>query len=198
MPTTALLVEIVIVGFTFFLSLLPAAAIVFQVRPDVILLFYSSIPIQFQLAAAYAAGVIWNRICDVLFSRFDDKIVLSMFASKKVFQAARIEVVMEGEAIRDYMGNFRSLIRVTRATTILLLIYAIAIPIYLYGFFVLKEMGGWNAVAIIVFELFLTSSSSYAWYRLERGYISAVKDAYKVVEKKTKKTRTNKEKGERL
>ena len=197
MPTTALLVEIVIVGFTFFLSLLPAASIVFQVKPDVILLFYSSIPIQFQLAASYAAGVIWNRVCDLIFSRFDDKIVLSMFTSKKLFQAARIEVVLEGESIRDYMGNFRSLIRVTRATTILLFIYAIAIPIYLYSFFVPKVMGGWNAIAIIIFELFLTLSSSYAWYRLERGYISAVKDAYTIVEKNKKKL-ANKDKGAKL
>lgn len=184
MPTSALIVEIVIVGFSFFLSLLPFVVIIFKIEPNAVLTFYSNIPLQFQIAAAYAAGVIWNRVCDQLFSKFDHQIALSLFRSKKLFQAIRIEVVMEGESIRDYMGNFRSLIRITRATAVLLLIYTLTTPVYLFGPNAPINIGLKGQIAIILFELILTVSSVYAWFRLVRGYVAAIKDAHNVVMKK--------------
>src|SRR6266542_4255629 len=101
MPTTTLLVEIVIVGFSFFLCLLPFSTLLFQLRPETVLQFYADIPIQFQLAAAYSAGVIWNRICDQIFHKFDDRIIASKFLSRKAYQAARITVIYNKESIRD-------------------------------------------------------------------------------------------------
>jgi len=187
MPTSALLVEIVIVGFSFFLSLLPFVVIIFKIEPNMVLTFYSNIPLQYQIAAAYAAGVIWNRVCDQLFSKFDHQITLSLFRSKKLFQAIRIQVIMEGESIRDYMGNFRSLIRVTRSAAVLLLIYTFATPVYLFDSSVPQNMVLSGKIAIILLELILTALSVYAWFRLVRGYVAAIKDAHDVVVKKKRK-----------
>lgn len=185
MPTTALLVEIVIVGFGFFISFLPILSLVFGVDPKTIAQFYYDVPLQFQLVAAYPAGIIWNRVCDQIFGWLDNRLLTALFKSKEEFHSARVEVVMQGEAIRDYIGNFRSLIRINRALNVLLLIYIICTPILFWGHgSIVIPLGGNIAVLIFVFEILLLAISIYAWFRLVRGYASAVHDAYKVIKKK--------------
>lgn len=181
MPTTALLVEIVIVGFTFFLSIIPLIDAIFGVRPQSVLTFYENVPIQFQLAAAYAAGIIWNRVCDQIFHRLDERIIRSKFTSRETYQAARIKVVLQGESIRDYIGNFRSLIRVSRACSVLFVIYGLALPFYIFNPMPLIAMNALSKILIILFEFVVLSVSIYAWLRLERGYVSAVCDAYTAI-----------------
>lgn len=181
MPTTALLVEIVIVGFSFFLSILPVVALVFQADPKSVLTFYNDVPIQFQLAAAYAAGVTWNRICDQIFHKLDERIIQSKFSSRVNYQAARIKVVLQGESIRDYVGNFRSLIRVCRASTILLAVYSIVIPIYMITASTTLLLGTLSKWGIVLLVLLLFVASAYSWLRLERGYVAAIHDAYAVI-----------------
>jgi hypothetical protein len=186
MPTTTLLAEIVIVGFLFFLSVLPFATVIFQTDPQSILTFYGGIPLQFQLAAAYVAGVVWNRVCDQAFSKLDERIIRSKFPSKETYQAARIEVVLQGEQIRDYIGNFRSLIRIARASSILLLVYLVAVPVYIFGSSAAISFNTANRIAIVFSELLLSVASIYAWFRLERGYVAAVYDAYSVAKSNLK------------
>lgn len=196
MPTTALLVELVIVGITFFISAIPIVTLIFNATPQSIITFYLNIPITFQLALAYPFGIVWNRICDQIFSKIDDRIIVSKFSSKTSFQTARIEVVMQGESIRDYIGNFRSLIRINRALSIMMLAYCIFTPIY---FVINKTDFGLNTrdqIAICVIELIVLLTSVYSWFRLEKGYISAIEDAIAIVKKRDNKN-LKKGKGEK-
>lgn len=182
MPTTALLVEIVIVGLLFYLSALPFIDLLFQPGPESVMEFYTNVPLQYQLVAAYAAGVIWNRICDQVFKRVDNKLILSKFSSKEDYQAARIMVVLHSESLRDYIGNFRSLIRISRATSVLFGIYAVAMPIYAFVSDIANELTSRNKLALIIINLVFLLASTYAWFRLERGYVSAVYHAHKGLE----------------
>jgi len=188
MPTTALLVEIVIVGFGFFISFLPIVSLVFGIDPNTIAQFYYGLPLQFQLVAAYPAGIIWNRMCDQIFGWLDNRLLVELFKSKEEFHSVRIEVVMQGEAIRDYIGNFRSLIRVNRALNVLLLIYLICTPIFFWGNGSVTISLPQNiSVLILISEILLLLISIYAWFRLVRGYASAVHDAYDVIKRKERK-----------
>lgn len=182
MPTTALLVEIVIVGFIFFISMIPIVSTLFNFSPTEILGIYNSVPIHLQLALAYPFGVIWNRICDQVFSRLDEIIISLKFKNKTDFQFARIEVVMYGESIRDYIGNFRSLIRIARAVSFSFFIYIFFTPLYFYTHQE-KFTGFINLTLIVVLEFILFSSSMFSWYKLERGYVSAIRDALSIVKK---------------
>jgi hypothetical protein len=187
MPTTALLVEIVIVGFGFFITVLPIISLLFNVDPKIVMDFYNKIPIQFQLTAAYAAGVMWNRICDQIFSKFDDFSINSKFSTKSIFQKARIEVVLEGVSIRDYIGNFRSLIRVSRGLTVLMLVYFLStILIALFRPNLLYGRTGWQIIPIIFLEGVFLGISFYSWLRLSIGYVAAVYDAYSIIKSKRK------------
>lgn len=184
METTALLVEIVIVGFGFFLSLVPALTIATGVPPLDVLCFYASVPLVFQLAASYAAGVFWNRVCDQVFHPLDGKIVRSRFSSRDEYQAARIEAVVEGKSIRDYLANYRSLIRISRASSVLLFVYLVASPLWVGTLPPLAELPAFRKLALLVLELGLLSASVYAWYHLQRGYVSAVSDAHHAIVRK--------------
>lgn len=189
MPTTALLVEIVIVGYGFFATLIPIICLFFGIEMSKILDFYAKVPIQYQLGLAYSAGIVWNRICDQIFSGVDDKMIEARFSSKKAFQKARIEVIMQGESVRDYIGNFRSLIRVNRALCVMLTIYLICTPFLLTYRINLVPSQLLSLPAIAFSEIILLVISVYGWYRLNNAYVSQIIDAHAIVEdqKKIKK-----------
>lgn len=189
MPTTALLVEIVIVGYGFFVTLIPIICLFFGIEINAILDFYAKVPIQYQLGLAYSAGIVWNRICDQVFSRVDDKMIEARFSSKKAFQKARIEVIMEGESVRDYIGNFRSLIRVNRALCVMLAVYLICTPFLFTYRTNLLPIQLLSLSAIVFSEIVLLVICVYGWHRLNNAYVSQIVDAHTIVEdqKKIKK-----------
>jgi hypothetical protein len=182
--TTGLLVEIVVVGFTFFLCLVPLVS-AFRDLPLVSIVdWFGRVPVQYQLVAAYVAGIIWNGVCDQCFHVFDDCVIRSRFESRVTYQNARIEVVLESESMRQYLSSQRSILRVVRAFAVVALIYLLATPIYLVHIEPLASFVFAQQVEIMVFEGLLLMASFYAWYRLESGYVAAISDAHDAVRRK--------------
>lgn len=186
MPTTALLVEIVIVGYGFFATLIPIICLIFGIEINTILDFYDKVPVQYQLGLAYSVGIVWNRICDQVFSRLDDKMIEARFLSKKSFQKARIEVIMQGESVRDYIGNFRSLIRVNRALCVMLTVYLICTPFLLTYRANLLPSQHLSLSAIVFSEIVLLVLCVFGWHRLNNAYVSQIVDAHALVENQKK------------
>lgn len=184
MPTTALLVEIVIVGYGFFATITPIISLVFGIDVVTLLTFYSGVPLLIQLSIAYAAGIVWNRMCDFFFSDIDDKMVLLRFPTKKDFQKARIEVIMQGESVRDYIGNFRSLIRVSRALSVLLVIFILCTPIFTIYRPALLTVTPPALTPTLLLEIIFLLISIYGWHRLNKAYVSQIADAHAIVKER--------------
>ncbi len=181
MATTALLVEIVIVGMAFFFTILPIVAAILSVSPCAVFEFFKNVPIHFQIAAAYGAGIVWNRICDQSFHPIDNYIIRARFSSRKAYQAARTMVLLRSDSIREHMANHRSLIRVSRALSLLLSVYVIATPIYLLISEAYADVTRIRIATIVLLELALLVGSVYAWFRLARGYVFLVSDAHSAI-----------------
>lgn len=186
MPTTALLVEIVIVGYGFFATLIPIISLIFGVEINTILDFYAKVPIQYQLGLAYSTGIVWNRICDQMFSKVDDKMIEARYPSKKAFQKARIEVIMQGESVRDYVGNFRSLIRVNRALCVTIAVYLFCSPMLIVYRPDLLPNQLYSLSSIVFLEIVFLLISVYGWHRLNNAYVSQIVDAHSIVEEQKK------------
>jgi hypothetical protein len=182
MTTTTLLVEIIIVGYLFFLTFAPIVSIIFNIDIKQIFLVFKSIDIQYQLIAAYVIGIIWNRVCDQFFHLFDIKIILEKFSDRIQYQERRVRIIStKNENMYNYISNFRSLIRVTRATTILIYVYTLASPLIINRTPELSKLSNLNHLFIYAIEILLCVGSIFAWYRLERGYVAIIHDGSKDV-----------------
>jgi len=181
MPTTALLIELVIVGFCFFFTLAPFISLIFQVDPKTLLDFFVNSPFYIELLASYPIGIIWNRVCDQIFKKLDERIIQGTFNSRKEYQIVRIEVVMHGETIRDYIGSFRSLIRISRAMSILFFAYFVTLPFIFYFYGLKWGLNVLGQITIILFVLLCSITSVYTWWKVAKGYVSAIHDAYTII-----------------
>ena len=190
MTTTTLIAEILIVGLSFFLNIIPIITLVFGISPEEIIIFYSSIQLPYQITAAYAFGVIWNRFCDQILKIIDVKIINRKISkkeyhfNKKKYQFNRIRIVVKSKSMGDYLLYIRSLIRISRAVFVFSLIYLVTIPFIGYLDEQAKiSIDPANKLKIMVALLLLCFMSSYQWSKLSAGYLAAITDAIKVINK---------------
>lgn len=171
MNTTYLLIELLIAGFLFFLSLIPFAVLILGYELESVLTFHLSIYWPYQILAAYSAGIVWNRICDEIYSYFENKIILSKFNSKEDYISARLKVILHGAPVKNYLETLRSLLRVSRVFSITSVIYSISVPFFLLG---LNDMPPSQILLIMIILILFTIASIYAWYKFQRSYIKVV------------------------
>lgn len=179
------LVEIIIVGFCFFLSIVPPLAWLFQIDPREILTFYVNVPIQFQLLISYMAGVVWNRFCDQIFHLVDVDIICARFTDRAAYQLARIRVILAGDAISLHVNAYRNLIRVARSTAVLVFSYLLFTPVYLAFIPPISLLPAINKIILFCLQVVALILSIFAWYRLQKGYVAAIYDAEHVLSTRT-------------
>ncbi len=180
MATTTLLVELLIVGYAFFVSITPFISLIFKADIIDIFQFSASLEIHYQLIIAYGLGIIWNRACDQIFHIFDLKIIRTKFIDRESYQKSRIKLVMSGKEIYNYLSNFRSLIRITRVLSILFLILIFTTP-FLYNYMLWVNFSNTQKFLITIFEIILFIFSCGSWYHLQKGYVSAIYDGMKII-----------------
>ena len=174
MKTTALIVEILVVGILGALVLLPVAAEFADVEVDTVLRSVGQLALVVQLALAYALGVMWNRLCNGLFSAPERVVQSTLRITKSQNQRSRIRLSSEASPLNDYLVATRGLIRVARASCVLLVAYT--------GFGLLKVpaisyAGGLKGHPPPLLTLVLLVLSVYSWWRLYRGYLLTISDA---------------------
>lgn len=181
MNTTSIVVELLVVGFLCFLSLVAVLAVAAGCDMEELMTLASRVELPFQLAAAYVAGIVWNRLCDQCFHHVDIKLIRSNgYATREAFQLARTKVIQTSDRLRDHLAYFRNLIRVTRATTVTAAVYCLLFPFAPLRVFPFIETERQGVIALILLDIALFAAG-FAWYKLEDGYIASVRDSLHVI-----------------
>lgn len=177
MNTTYLLIELLISGLFFFLSLIPLIALIFNYDLVTVFSFHQRIFWPYQILISYAAGIVWNRVCDQIFSKFEEKIILTKFLSKDDYISARLKVILHGPSLKGYLETLRSLLRVARVSSITLIIYSLTAPIYLLRN--LDTLSLIQKLIIVILFIVLTMATIYSWHRLQKSYVTVVFYTYR-------------------
>lgn len=173
MNTTSLLIELLISGLAFFITLVPIVAYGFNLKLQEVILKFSELLLPYQLLLIYALGIIWNRLCDEIFWVYEKKIIEKRFKDKENFTAAKIKVLMkENSPMIDYLGKIRSLLRITRITSVFTLIVLVEFPFLFH--FGLLQLPTKQIFILVIVTLFLLFLSIYTWYRFQRSFVKVV------------------------
>jgi len=174
MKTTSLIVEILVVGVLGALVLLPISAQLGGAELSDAFQAVGRLQLVAQLALAYALGVMWNRLCNGLFSGPERLVRSKLGITKSENQESRIRLSSTTNPLNDYLVATRGIIRVSRASCVLLLSYL------LLGLFRVPAIAFSNE-RVLHPPLFMTTLllflGVYSWWRLYRGYLLTIKDA---------------------
>lgn len=181
MATTSLIIELLIIGFSVILSLIPLIATALNLNIQNYELGFIQLPLHIQLATAYLVGVIWNRIRNVTLNWYELIIIRKYFQTKEEFQYTRLRVISDNEQAGKYIEMQRGIVRICGALSIIILVN-------IFGVIVLSVLQ--KLVISIEFILyleilliFLFVIVFYSWYKLEKGYISAIYTINQIITK---------------
>lgn len=180
MTTTALAVELIVIGYQTLVWLVLAASL---------LPFSSSL--QFttlkewkealfvaSLVAAYTAGAIMNGVVSKLMSSIEAKLVFKRFRPPSEMRA--VILVHQPEALKHVMRYF-DVPRVLRSTIF---------NVFLIGVFTLirfyRILSCYEALVLIVFFVVTTAFAVWAWYETDENYYIHLCQTYDVVKEKEK------------
>lgn len=177
MGTTNLFVELVVIGAgvliwlaLFMLTVLglPSVAISesFQVA--------FTIPM---LAIIYVAGIIWDRIADLLFEKsWVDRWRLEFFQNKKDYYNARRTILTKSERLSDLLEYGRSRMRICRAWTLNSILIGIFFSAFIYRNFPHDEKYGLLILTAIFLSLIFSFGAWYAWASMTKTQFRKVKE----------------------
>ena len=142
MATTALFVEILIIGFQSLTWMALLAASIFGIDTISIYNFtgWQTLLIMFALVVAYVLGIVVDRLADTAFSEL--RKFLQFIAPKLLkedgedkslpsFAEMRLQILMQSDAVSKFMDYQRSRLRIARATVFNLLLITICGVIFL-------------------------------------------------------------------
>ncbi len=93
-------------------------------------------------------------------------------------------MIRTSETLRDHLGYFRNLIRVTRATALVTLMYVLVFA--LRPAWLLPDVASFARGSVALVLLMTAAATTvFAWARLESGYVAAVTDAASSIAKAT-------------
>ncbi len=173
MSTTTLLVEILIVGILAAISLYLPLLTFTSFRLDNI----SNLSVFLQIGVIYTAGIIWNRVCNLVFSLFEKRITNTIFLDKREWFRAKLKVMASGGKLSEYTEVLRSFVRISRAVALLALIHGVTIFIDSST----VTHSGFTKIQVSTFYTLLLSSSLFSWYWHRRGYLLTVKTAQEIL-----------------
>lgn len=138
------------------------------------------------LLIAYPFGIIFDRLADSLFVRWDNRIRQKFFSDVNLpFRTMLFEMGKDNDNLHEYFEYSRSRIRITRAASLnfgLTTVFSLALlvvrgqgltsdSLWYYGF--------WITIA----GSFITLAATYAWYKLTMAYFTLVTKSYESIKR---------------
>ena len=176
MRTTELVVEILVVGVLGVVTLSPPLALLSGDDLGTFTDSLLSMPLLLQLPLAYAAGVVWNRVCNAVFSRPEIWIQNRLGITKDENQESRILLSFEISPLAAYLASTRGVIRVLRAAAILSL-SAFVFACSGRQLWTSLNLSFWTAITL---SASLSLVTAYSWWRVYRGYLLAIQTGAKL------------------
>ncbi|MEQ8230633.1 MAG: hypothetical protein RLW61_06010 [Gammaproteobacteria bacterium] len=167
MNTTALFVELLVIGFGvgFWLILLVIAAFGFDgFDASGSTLIFTALP---SLATLYVLGIVWDRIADALFQRFwGDALRAAYFEDIADYYHARRIIFTNSEGLSNVLEYGRSRLRICRGWCLNAPLIGMGAELALYVRFPTTPGAPQMALAIAVASAALTIGCWYAWRQL--------------------------------
>ncbi|MEQ8692337.1 MAG: hypothetical protein RIC89_16075 [Pseudomonadales bacterium] len=177
MGTTNLFVELVVIGAGVMIWLL---LLVFTIvgRPPLAIseamLLASAIPL---LAITYVAGIIWDRIVDVLFEKlWVDRWRPRFFATKTDYYNARRAILTKSERLSELIEYGRSRMRICRAWTLNALLITVSGVAFLFSDHRNEPEFALKVWAVILIGTAFSVGAWFAWASLVKTEYRKIKD----------------------
>ena len=189
MQTTVIIVELLVIGGGVALLLLPLVALllgtsVTDLATGIDLADFLIVAV----CAVYPIGIVWSRICDLMSSPLDRRLIATVFAKdgrdgvegRKAYENALIHVHILAADLAASLAQYRALFRVARATCFVSFIGAFWIPVALArepGFALSRA--GMILIGALTFGLSIGAGAS--WLHLRKTYLWWVKTANEIL-----------------
>ena len=180
MQTTALVVEVLVVGILAAVGLAPAAALLTGMSLSAVWSELASMSLVMQLGMTYSLGVVWNRVCNFVFGPLEGVVRWRQGLGKDEIQRKRIVVSSSASPLAFHLGSTRGMIRIVRSTVLLM---AMLLAWNLRGVVSLSTSQGSTVTvptSVLAGSLLVCL---YSWQRLYRGYLLTIDAACEVSEK---------------
>ena|SRR5688572_5424196 len=171
MQTTAILVELLIVGGSLMLVIFPPLCALLGLDPATVANGLSLKDALIMAFVAYPLGIIWSRFCDWATKSIDRRIKRRYFLSPddQGYHLALSKLLAADTPLADSMGQTRCSYRVARASVFTFLVAALVIVLQDTS---VPELVDSRARNILVLALLLGSAASFwSWYHLRDSYL---------------------------
>ncbi len=168
MTTTALFIELLLGGMQTLAWMIVASTIF--CGTEHLKIIFSGQSLQsgvILLLTAYSLGVVFDRIWDKLFKRFDRKIRKTIFHNDDQINKLRIRIFSNVEIKTDFIDYIRSRMRIARSMVCnFFILFVVSLTAYIIN---IQDTASW-VLYVIAIKLIIFTASFYAYITITKTY----------------------------